>query len=292
PGERVELVDIGLDLPTAELVAAEPAEIGAIWPVPGADDDKYSQGVVGIIAGSATYPGAGVLCTGAAVAATSGMVRYAGTAADAVLARYPEVVAAPSFAAAGRAQAWVVGPGGGTDEAAARTLREVLATDLPVLVDADGLTLLAQNPSPVRNRPAPTLLTPHAGEFARLTGSRPEPDRVAAVRALAADWQVHVLLKGRATLIARPDGHAFVNDAGGSWASTAGAGDVLSGLIGALMSAGMAPDLAAAAGARAHALAANLAARDGVGAAPVSASAILTQVRAAVRTLRAYMSEL
>ncbi|MEZ5153569.1 NAD(P)H-hydrate dehydratase [Rhodococcus zopfii] len=289
---RVELVDIGLDLPTAELVAAEPAEIGAIWPVPGADDDKYSQGVVGIIAGSATYPGAGVLCTGAAVAATSGMVRYAGTAADAVLARYPEVVAAPSFAAAGRAQAWVVGPGGGTDEAAARTLREVLATDLPVLVDADGLTLLAQNPSPVRNRPAPTLLTPHAGEFARLTGSRPEPDRVAAVRALAADWQVHVLLKGRATLIARPDGHAFVNDAGGSWASTAGAGDVLSGLIGALMSAGMAPDLAAAAGARAHALAANLAARDGVGAAPVSASAILTQVRAAVRTLRAYMSEL
>ncbi|WP_307846006.1 NAD(P)H-hydrate dehydratase, partial [Rhodococcus sp. CX] len=85
-----------------------------------------------------------------------------------------------------------------------------------------------------------------------------------------------------------PDGHVFVNDAGGSWASTAGAGDVLSGLIGALMSAGMAPDLAAAAGARAHSLAANLAARDGVGAAPVSASAILSQVRAAVRTLRRY----
>lgn len=288
---RVELVDIGLALPAAALAAAEPAEIGAIWPVPGPDDDKYSQGVVGIIAGSSTFPGAGVLCTGAAVAATSGMVRYAGTAADAVLARYPEVVAAPSFAAAGRAQAWVVGPGGGTDETAARTLRDVLATDLPVLVDADGLTLLAKDPSPVRRRRAPTLLTPHAGEFARLTGTRPEPDRVAAVRTLAADWNVHVLLKGRATLIARPDGHVFVNDAGGSWASTAGAGDVLSGLIGALMSAGMAVDLAAAAGARAHALAANLAAHDHQGAAPVSASAILTQVRAAVRTLRAHMSE-
>jgi hydroxyethylthiazole kinase-like uncharacterized protein yjeF len=292
---RVELIDIGLDLPPANLMSAEHAELGAIWPVPGVDDDKYSQGVVGIVAGSAQYPGAGVLCTGAAVAATSGMVRYVGSAASEVLARYPEVVAAPTFDAAGRAQAWVVGPGGGTDEQAEDTLHNVLATDLPVLVDADGLTLLARNPSLVRGRPAPTLLTPHAGEFARLTGSGPQSDRVAAARALAADWQVHVLLKGHATLIARPDGHTFVNDAGGSWASTAGAGDLLSGIVGALMSSGMPIDLAAAAGARAHALAANLAAHgeggEGVGAAPVSASAIAGRLRAAVRILRAYASE-
>ncbi|MFD6896594.1 NAD(P)H-hydrate dehydratase [Rhodococcus sp. NPDC060086] len=293
---RVELIDIGLDLPPADLVSAEPAELGAIWPVPGADDDKYSQGVVGIVAGSGHYPGAGVLCTGAAVAATSGMVRYVGSAAAEVLARYPEVVAAPTFDAAGRAQAWVVGPGGGTDEQAEDTLRDVLATDLPVLVDADGLTLLARNPSLVRGRSAPTLLTPHAGEFARLTGSGdPQSDRVAAARTLAADWQVHVLLKGHATLIARPDGHTFVNDAGGSWASTAGAGDLLSGLVGALMSSGMPVDLAAAAGARAHALAANLAARgedgEGAGTAPVSASAIAEQLRPAVRILRAHASE-
>ncbi|WP_435278440.1 NAD(P)H-hydrate epimerase [Rhodococcus yananensis] len=287
---RIELVDIGLDLRESDLVAAEPAEIGAIWPTPGPDDDKYSQGVVGVVAGSATYPGAGVLCTGAAVAATSGMVRYAGTAAAEVLARHPEVVAATSFAAAGRAQAWVVGPGGGTDPAAARTLAAVLATDLPVLVDADGLSLLARDPSPVRGRSAPTLLTPHAGEFARLTGRAPGPDRLAAVRQLAADWGVHVLLKGRATLIARPDGHVFVNDAGGSWASTAGAGDLLAGIVGALMSSGMPVDLAAAAGARAHTLAANLAAHDGDAAAPVSASAILAQLRAAVRALRAHGS--
>lgn len=288
---RVELIDIGLDLPPADLVAAEPAEIGAVWPVPDVDDDKYSQGVVGIVAGSERFPGAGVLCTGGAVAGTSGMVRYAGHAAPQVLARYPEVVAAPSFAEAGRAQAWVVGPGGGTDDDAERTLREVLASDLPVLVDADGLTVLARNPALVQGRAAPTLLTPHAGEFARLIGRRPEPDRVAAVRALAADWQVHVLLKGRATLIARPDGHVFVNDAGGSWASTAGAGDVLAGVVGALMSSGMAPDLAAAAGARAHALAANLAARDGVGTAPTAASCIAAHLRAAVRTLRAHIPE-
>ncbi|AKE90811.1 NAD(P)H-hydrate dehydratase [Rhodococcus aetherivorans] len=293
---RVELVDIGLELPPPCMVAAEPAEIGAIWPVPGADDDKYSQGVVGIVAGSARFPGAGVLCAGAAVAATSGMVRYAGSAAPVVLARFPEVVAAPSFAEAGRVQAWVIGPGGGTDHQAADTLRDVLATDLPVLVDADGLTLLSRQPDLVRGRRAPTLLTPHAGEFARLTGRRPEPDRVAAVRALAADWRVHVLLKGRSTLIANPDGHVFVNEAGGSWAATAGAGDVLSGMIGALMSAGMAPDLAAAAGARAHSTAADLAARGGHDlaarggepgwAAPTSASAILDRVPAAVRSLR------
>jgi hydroxyethylthiazole kinase-like uncharacterized protein yjeF len=292
---RVELIDIGLDLPPADLVSAEPAELGAIWPVPGADDDKYSQGVVGIVAGSARYPGAGVLCTGAAVTATSGMVRYVGSAASEVLARYPEVVAAPTFDAAGRAQAWVVGPGGGTGAQAETTLRDVLATGLPVLVDADGLTILARNPSLVRGRSAPTLLTPHAGEFARLTGTDPQPDRVAAVRALAADWQVHVLLKGRVTLIARPDGHTFANDAGGSWASTAGAGDLLAGIVGALMSSGMPIGLAAAVGARAHALAANLAARgedgESAGTAPVSASIIAEYLRAAVRILRTHASE-
>lgn len=292
---RVELVDIGLDLPESGLVAAEAAEIGAIWPVPGADDDKYSQGVVGVSAGSVRYPGAAVLCTGAAVAATSGMVRYAGSARTEVLTHCPEVVAASSVADAGRVQAWIVGPGGGTDDAAEATVRDILATDLPVLVDADGLTVLARNPALVRGRTAPTLLTPHAGEFARLTGHRPEPDRVAAVRALAAEWGVHVLLKGRATLIARPDGHVFVNEAGGSWASTAGAGDVLSGIIGALLSSGMPVDLAAAAGARAHATAANIAARtgayEGATAAPVSASTILSRVRDAVRLLRVHMSE-
>ncbi|MBS9371190.1 NAD(P)H-hydrate dehydratase [Rhodococcus sp. B50] len=290
---RVELVDIGLTLPEARLVAAEPPEVGAIWPVPGADDDKYSQGVVGIRAGSARYPGAGVLCTGAAVAATSGMVRYAGSGAPEVLARFPEVVVSPSVAETGRVQAWVVGPGAGTDEEACATLRDILATDLPVLVDADGLTLLSRVPDLVRGRSAPTLLTPHAGEFARLTGHRPEPDRVAALRSLAADWGVHVLLKGRATLVARPDGHVFVNDAGGSWASTAGAGDVLAGIIGSLLSSGMPVDLAAAAGARAHALAANLAAQDSdsPGAAPISASAILSRLGDSIRLLRTHIAE-
>ncbi|WP_068274886.1 bifunctional ADP-dependent NAD(P)H-hydrate dehydratase/NAD(P)H-hydrate epimerase [Aldersonia kunmingensis] len=293
---RIEFVPIGLAPPPAGLRALEPGEVGALWPVPDARADKYSQGVVGVCAGSARYPGAGVLCTSAAVAATSGMVRYAGSGADQVLARSPEVVAAPAVAETGRVQAWVFGPGSGTDDAALDTLRRVLASDVPVLIDADGLTMLAQHPDLVRGRSAPTVLTPHAGEFERLTGTAPGPDRVGAVREFASRWGVTALLKGRATLIAAPDGPVLVNEAGGSWAATAGAGDVLSGIIGALLSTGLEPALAAAAGTRAHALAANLAASTAAGSAglvvgsapaPISADVLLAQVRAAIAVLRA-----
>ncbi|MEV0252172.1 NAD(P)H-hydrate dehydratase [Nocardia sp. NPDC050712] len=285
---RIELVPIGLRLPEPRLRALEPASVGARWPVPRATDDKYTQGVTGVCAGSATYPGAAVLCTGAAVAATSGMVRYAGTGAHDVLAHFPEVIASQSVSSTGRVQAWVFGPGAGTDSDAQKRLAEILATDLPVVVDADGLTMVAEDPDLVRGRSAPTVLTPHAGEFARLTGHEVGADRVAAVRALAESWQLTVLLKGRATIIATPGRPALVNDAGGSWAATAGSGDVLSGLIGALLAAGKDPQWAAAAAARAHALAANLAAHEGNPApAPTSAFPLLAHLRPAIGTLRA-----
>ncbi|MEV0945873.1 NAD(P)H-hydrate dehydratase [Rhodococcus sp. NPDC049939] len=294
---RVELVPIGLSLGSAGTRELEPSDVGMAWPAPGAQDDKYTQGVVGIVAGSEGYPGAGVLCTGAAVTATSGLVRYAGPCTSEVLAHSPEVIATPDLARAGRVQAWAVGPGMGTDDAGRRRLRTVLESDVPVLVDADGLTLLADDPDLVRLRAAPTLLTPHAGEFARLTGKDPGPDRAAAIRALAADWQAYVLLKGRATIIAEPGGRILVNEAGGSWSATAGAGDVLSGIVGSLMASGIAPDHAAAMGARTHSLAANLAARGdpwgpsaGRGAAPISAGALLAQLRESIRILRACAS--
>ncbi|MEV6771378.1 NAD(P)H-hydrate dehydratase [Nocardia sp. NPDC051030] len=284
---RIELVPIGLQLPSANLLAMDPRSVGAAWPVPGAADDKYTQGVTGVCAGSGTYPGAAVLCTGGAIAATSGMVRYTGTAAPQVLAHYPEVIAAESISATGRVQSWVFGPGAGTDPAALDRLAEILATDLPVVVDADGLTLLAKNPGLVTGRTAPTVLTPHAGEFARLTGSDPAPDRVAAVRKLADSWQVTVLLKGRATLIATPGAPVIVNEAGASWAATAGSGDVLSGILAALLSTNLPPFLAAPAAARAHALAANLAAHESTPAgAPISATPLLSHVRQAIATLR------
>ncbi|WP_092801660.1 NAD(P)H-hydrate dehydratase [Rhodococcus globerulus] len=286
---RVELIDIGLDLGEPDFRSLDPAEVGARWPVPGPSDDKYSQGVVGVIAGSAQYPGAGVLCTGAAVTATSGLVRYAGHGAAEVLSRFPEVIASEAFEDAGRVQAWVVGPGMGTDADAAALLASVLATDVPVLVDADGLSLLAENLDLARRRTAPTLLTPHAGEFARLAGTEVGSDRVRAARALASDLGVTVLLKGHTTVIADGGGQVLVNDAGGSWASTAGSGDVLSGVIGALLAAGLGPLDAAAVGARTHSLAANLAAAGGhadVAGAPISASPLLGSVRDAVRVLR------
>ncbi|MEU4321989.1 bifunctional ADP-dependent NAD(P)H-hydrate dehydratase/NAD(P)H-hydrate epimerase [Nocardia fluminea] len=283
---RIVLVPIGLRLSEAGLVQLDSGAVGAGWPVPGPADDKYSQGVVGVCAGSAKYPGAGVLCTGAAVAATSGMVRYVGAGTE-VLGQFPEVVASSSISETGRVQAWVFGPGGGTDSGARDRLAEVLATDLPVLVDADGLTILAEEPGLVRGRSAVTVLTPHAGEFARLTGDAVGADRVGAVRRLAEEWGVTVLLKGRATVVASPGQVTLVNDAGGDWAATPGSGDVLSGIIGALLAAGCEAGWAAGAGARVHALAANLAAHGARDfGAPISATPLLRHVRDAVRVLR------
>ena len=284
---RVELVDIGLELKPSDVRAFDAVDIAARWPVPGVKDDKYTQGVTGVMAGSATYPGAAILCTGAAVAATSGMVRYAGSAAQEVVSHWPEVIATPTYASAGRVQAWVVGPGLGTDENAAAALCFALETDLPVLVDADGLTILAAHPELVAGRKAPTVLTPHAGEFARLAGSPPGDDRVAATRRLADRLGVTVLLKGNVTVIAEPDSEpVHLNVAGNAWAATAGSGDVLSGVIGSLLAAGLSPGDAAAAAAFVHARAADLSAGDpGPGSAPTSASPILAHLRTALASI-------
>ncbi|MBB4853126.1 hydroxyethylthiazole kinase-like uncharacterized protein yjeF [Mycobacteroides chelonae] len=282
----VRLIDIGLDLPAATIREIEAVDVAAAWPVPGPADDKYTQGVTGVLAGSGTYPGAAVLCSGAAVAATSGMVRYAGTAAAEVVSHWPEIIATQTEEAAGRVQAWVIGPGYGTAERQTRTLRRVLSGGLPVLVDADALTILAEHPDLtdlVATRDAPTVLTPHAGEYARLAGTAPGSDRIGAARSLAARLNATVLLKGNVTVIAQPDGTAYVNRAHGSWAATAGSGDVLSGVIGALLAAGIASDRAAAMGAYVHARAAADAAADpGPGKAPISASRLLGHLRWAI----------
>jgi hydroxyethylthiazole kinase-like uncharacterized protein yjeF len=190
--------------------------------------------------------------------------------------------------AAGRVQAWVVGPGLGTDEAGAAALWFALDTDLPVIVDADALTILAAHPDLVVKRTAPTVLTPHAGEFARLAGHPPGDDRVAATRRLADAFGAPVLLKGNVTVIAEPgsEGKTYLSPAGQSWAATAGSGDVLSGVIGALLAAGRPPGEAAAMAAFVHARAADLSARDpGPRPAPTSAAGILGHLRAAIARL-------
>ncbi|HKS49408.1 MAG TPA: NAD(P)H-hydrate dehydratase [Amycolatopsis sp.] len=278
---EVVLIDIGLPLTDPDLRRVEGADVAVAWPIPGPEDNKYSQGVTGIAAGSATYPGAAVLATGAAVRATSGMVRYAGPAAEAVRAQWPEVVATGSVTDAGRVQAWVVGPGIGTGREGRGVLEHVLAAGAPVCADADATTLMAHQPEVLdaREPGTPLVLTPHAGEFARLTGEEPGVDRVAAVRAAARKFDAVVLLKGHCTVIAAPDGRVLVNVAHGSWLATAGSGDVLSGIIGALLAGGVDPWLAAGAGAYVHALAGELSAR-GV---PTSASGVLAAIPAALR---------
>jgi ADP-dependent NAD(P)H-hydrate dehydratase / NAD(P)H-hydrate epimerase len=260
---EVHLVDLGLALPEPSAWRLTDADAAARIPVPSADDDKYSQGVVGIVAGSSTYPGAGVLCTGAALRTRPGLVRYAGTAADGVRAAWPEAIVTEGRpGSAGRVQAWVVGPGMGTDDDARSVLAEVLATDLPVLVDADALTMAAQQPELVRGRGAPTVLTPHDREFARF-GYEVGPDRIGAARRLAADLGAVVLLKGEATVVAAPDGTAFVNGTGTPWLATAGTGDVLSGIAGALLAADLPAVEAGAVAAHVHGRAGQVAAERG-----------------------------
>ncbi|WP_330272373.1 NAD(P)H-hydrate dehydratase [Lentzea sp. NBC_00516] len=277
----VHLVDIGLRPVDPGFVLLDREDIA--WPVPGPSDDKYTQGVTGVAAGSATYPGAAVLSTGAAVLATSGMVRYAGPAADAIRARWPETICTGSTTDAGRVQAWVVGPGMGTGSSSAEVVRFVLDAGVPVIADADAITLLASTPSlwDARDPDAALVLTPHDREFERLAGPVGS-DRVAAARKAAQRFNAVVLLKGHRTVVAAPDGRALVNSATSSWPATAGSGDVLSGIIGALLASGLDPFLAAGYGAYLHVLAAEL----GADGAPVPASGLMSAIPDAIRALR------
>src|SRR5580700_7581746 len=179
----VELVDIGLQphLGPPDVASPQAADVAAWLPRPSAESDKYRRGVLGIVAGSDRFTGAAQLSVGGAIRGGAGMVRLvsAETAVAVVRQHWPEAVittispgqnAAQLIEAAGRVQAWVAGPGMGTDDAAAERLAAVLATDLPVLVDADGITLLAAPPGPLR-RAAPPPNTPPAGEPGRLPGA-------------------------------------------------------------------------------------------------------------------------
>jgi hydroxyethylthiazole kinase-like uncharacterized protein yjeF len=274
----VDLVDIGLRpmLRAAPAIRVpDAADIAAWWPRPGPASDKYSRGVVGIATGSATYPGAAVLSVSGALAGPTGMVRYAGSAAPDVVRAHPSVVAVPRVSEAGRVQAWICGSGLGTDDAARTELRSVLATSLPVVLDADALTLLVdgQHAADLR-RDAPLVITPHDGEFKRLAGEAPGADRVAAACKLAAWINGVVLLKGDRTIVATPAGEAWANPTGTPALATAGSGDVLAGMLGSLLAGGLAPERAAIAAAYVHGLAGRRAAEDGPVTSPDVANAL------------------
>ena len=281
----VELVDIGLrpHLGEPALRVPDASDVTGWWPVPGPDDDKYTRGVVGVATGSERYTGAAVLSVGAALAGPTGFVRYAGQAAEHVRLRWPAAVIADRVGDAGRVQSWVVGSGLGTDARAKQELRAALAADVPTCIDADALTMLAEGPEDwLAGRTAPVVLTPHDREYARLAGNPPGPDRVAAARTLADRLGAIVLLKGDRTVIAAPhDGPTYVNPPGTPALATAGTGDVLAGLLGAALGAGIPAPQAAASAAFLHGLAGRHAATQG----PVSAHNVLTSLRPAILSI-------
>jgi hydroxyethylthiazole kinase-like uncharacterized protein yjeF len=271
---------------TPALRVATRADVTRWWPRPDAASDKYSRGVDGLATGSAQFTGAAVLSVAGASAGPAGMIRYAGSAADLVRAAHPATVVTERVGDAGRVQAWVCGSGLGTDDAALSALRTVLASALPAVLDADALTMLTDVRTGdlselLRARHAPLVVTPHDGEYARLAGHAPGPDRVEAALSLAAKLRATVLLKGDRTVVGSPDGTAWVNPTGTPALATAGSGDVLGGLIGSLVAAGLSVEHAAVAGAYAHGLAGRAAARRG----PVTADRVAAALRPVVRDL-------
>lgn len=236
-----ELVDIGLGphlgTPSLEAIEADDGHllVNTFGWLSEPSSHKYSRGVVGIAAGSEQYAGAAHLCVAGAQAGLAGMVRFAGSEALSarVVDRAPEVVAAP-----GRVQAWVVGPGGGDD--VGDLITAALADGVPIVLDASALEI-EHLP---KSFEVPALLTPHAGELARLLDTdreEVEADPLGHATRAAERWNATVLLKGSRTLIATPGRTTRVNLTGSPWLGTAGAGDVLAGLAGSMLAAGADP---------------------------------------------------
>lgn len=202
------------------------------WPVPDGDSDKYSRGVVGLDTGSTQYPGAALLGCSGALHSGAGMVRYIGRAEESlILGRFPSVVMND-----GRVQAMVLGSGWGQRPDAADRLAPAVARDVPLVLDADALGLLPAD------LPVGSLLTPHAGELARMLGVgraavEADPCRHAV---MAADrFGATVLLKGGTQHVASPGGEVLVAVPGPAWTAQAGSGDVLAGVCGTLLAAGL-----------------------------------------------------
>lgn len=241
---------------------------------------KGHFGHILLVAGAPASRGAAVLASMGALRAGAGLLTLAVPETSLPLpALPPEVMVHPL---AGNAQGFsqgaaldlesripgktliAAGPGMGTGEEAARILSRLLASDLPLVLDADALTLLALHPGlmeALRRRAAPTVLTPHPGEMARLSGLNvPEiqKDRVAAARNFSTKNRCHLLLKGAGTLAARPDGFSVLSTSGNPGMATGGSGDVLCGILAAFMAQGIPVENAAALAAFVHGRAADL----------------------------------
>ncbi|MCX7521116.1 NAD(P)H-hydrate dehydratase [Microbacterium sp. STN6] len=204
--------------------------------VPLATGDKYSRGVLGVICGSARYPGAAVLSVEAAMRTGVGMVRYVGAKRPStlVLQRRPEVVTG-----VGRVQAWLIGSGIDAESRSAKVtarIRSALADGVPVVLDAGALDLVGEATGPV-------IITPHFRELAVALDTVGERVDAHDIAREPARWAAHaadalgvtVLLKGSTTYVAAPSGVRLTTRTGSGWLATAGTGDVLGGVLGALV---------------------------------------------------------
>jgi NAD(P)H-hydrate epimerase len=273
----VTMADIGLDTSSAAAHLVEATDVAGWIPPRSAATHKW-RAAAWVVAGSPGMTGAAHLATRAAQRAGAGYVRLStpGSEADPWAPTEAVVTSLPGagwadevLAGTSRFAALAVGPGlGGSPVAAAQVRRLVAAAEIPTVVDGDGLRALGPDAAGlIARRPsadAPVVLTPHDGEYEALTGAPPDPDRFEAVRRLASATGAVVLLKGPTTLVGRPDGHVWATCTGDARLATAGTGDVLTGVLVALLAQGVDPDEAAAAAAFLHGRAGALAWRRGL----------------------------
>ncbi|MFT4469475.1 bifunctional ADP-dependent NAD(P)H-hydrate dehydratase/NAD(P)H-hydrate epimerase [Arthrobacter sulfonylureivorans] len=237
---RIETVDIGIGhlLPEPGLRRLEAQDLATLWPVPRRTDHKYTRGVLGIAAGSSSYPGAALLATKAASATGVGMIRYLGPSEVCRLINLqtPEAVCSQGTVADSRVQAWLVGPGTDGDQNQRERARDAIASGLPVVADAGAFDVLPAELGPH------VVLTPHAGELVRILEAQGVATDRQQIEASPAEFAAlaagltggTVLLKGAVTVIAAPDGVLFCQHDGPDWLATAGSGDTLAGILGAL----------------------------------------------------------
>jgi hydroxyethylthiazole kinase-like uncharacterized protein yjeF len=275
---EVEVVDIGVALPPSGAALIDDADVAAHVPPRLRQSHKWST-ALGIASGSVGMEGSAILCSRGAMAAGAGMIRLgspgspsAAWPTEAVRVHLDGPRWAEAFlAATTKCRALVVGPGLGTDATTQEEIRTVIAgAPHPLVIDADAITALGDAASArqlLAQRRQPTILTPHDGEYARVAGSAPGDDRLAAARDLAGRIGAIVLLKGALTAVAAPEGElpdVLLAAAGGPALATAGTGDVLSGVIGAFLARGAPAHLAAALGAHVHGRAAGLGRPEGL----------------------------
>lgn len=251
---------------------------------------KGLAGSLGIVGGAAGMVGAALLAGRAAMRLGAGKVLIGLLTDDPPCVDYgqPELMLRKpgDLLADVPLTAVAAGPGMGTDAAAQRLLAQLLRLDLPIVLDADALNLVATYTvlqSAVQSRKHPTLLTPHPAECARLLGATTgdvQADRISAARRLATRFRSHVALKGNGTVVMAPDGRWWVNASGNSGMASAGMGDVLTGIVGALAAQGLAPDDALVAGVYLHGAAADALVARGAGPVGLTAGELVDSARA------------